>query len=212
MADDALFALIAAERRRLADELEQLSPADWEQPSLCSGWSTHVVAAHLNLPWSVSSPAFVLGILRARGNIDRAMDHFSRRQAERLDPACCIAGLRAQAEHRFTPPGFGPEAPLTDVVVHGADILRPLGRAVDPDPEALRTVLGFVTSPKGRKGFGAPNLDGVVLQATDVDVTVGAGDEVASGPALALVAAVLGRRAFTDQLAGDGVARLTAAG
>jgi len=45
-----LFTRIEAERRRLADELEDLSALDWLQASLCEGWTAHVVAAHLNLP------------------------------------------------------------------------------------------------------------------------------------------------------------------
>jgi hypothetical protein len=90
-----LFTVLASERLRLADELEQLTPSQWDQPQLCEGWSNHVVAAHLNLPWSVSQPAFVVGLLRALGNVDRAMDRFSRRTADGLDPKACVALLRA---------------------------------------------------------------------------------------------------------------------
>ncbi len=73
-----LFAVLASERRHLAGELEQLTPSQWGQPSLCQGWSNHVVAAHLNLPWSVRPREFVVGLLRARGSIDRAIDRFGR--------------------------------------------------------------------------------------------------------------------------------------
>ncbi|WP_414654919.1 maleylpyruvate isomerase N-terminal domain-containing protein [Iamia sp.] len=59
-----LFALLAAERRRLADELEGLTAAEWEQASLCAGWTNHTVVAHLTLPWSISSPQFLLGLVR----------------------------------------------------------------------------------------------------------------------------------------------------
>ena len=38
-----------------------------------------------------------------------------------------------KADSRFTPPGLGPQAPLTDVVVHGQDIRRPLGISRDID-------------------------------------------------------------------------------
>jgi uncharacterized protein (TIGR03083 family) len=205
-----LFALLAAERRRLADELEGLTAAEWEQASLCAGWTNHTVVAHLTLPWSISSPQFLLGLVRARGSIDRAMDRFSREQATRVGPDGCVASLREHAEDRFTPPGFGPEAPLTDVVVHGADILQPLGRAVTHDPDALRTVLAFVTGPKARRGFGAASIDGLVLRATDIDQHVGTGDAAVSGSALALSGAVLGRAPHAAVLSGDG-ARLLAA-
>lgn len=106
--------------------------------------------------------------------------------------------------------GLRARGAVTDVVVHGADILQPLGRAVTHDPDALRTVLAFVTSPKARRSFGAASIDGLVLNATDVDERVGSGDAVASGSALALSGAVLGRSPHAAELSGDG-ARLLAA-
>ncbi|MBA3303104.1 MAG: maleylpyruvate isomerase family mycothiol-dependent enzyme [Acidimicrobiia bacterium] len=203
-----LFALLASERQHLADELDQLTPTQWSQPSLCEGWSNHVVAAHLNLPWSVRPPAFVIGLLRARGSIDRAMDRFSQEMADRLDPQGCVDLLRANATSRLTPPGMGVEAPLTDVVVHGADVLRPLGRSRTIAPDALRSALTFVTSWKAAKGFGARSIDGLTVEATDVDLRLGSGAAVVSGPALALCGALLGRADFLSELSGDGVARL----
>lgn len=203
-----LFAVLASERRDLADELDQLTPTQWDRPSLCGGWSNHVVAAHLNLPWEVRPPAFVVGLVRARGSIDRAMDRFSRVTAARLDPQGCVDLLRANATNRFTPPGIGVEAPLTDVIVHGADILRPLGRSRTIAPDALRAVLTFVTGPKAARGFGARSIAGLTVEATDVDLRLGSGGDVVSGPALALCGALLGRADFLSDLSGDGAARL----
>jgi uncharacterized protein (TIGR03083 family) len=200
-----LFEVLATERRNLADELDQLSQTEWAQPSLCEGWSNHVVAAHLNLPWAVRPPAFVVGVVRARGNIDRAMDRFSHQMAERLDPQACVDLLRANATSRFTPPGIGVEAPLTDVVVHGADILRPLGRSHTVTPDALRTSLTFLTSRKATLGFGARSIDGLTVEATDVDLRLGSGSAVVSGPALALCGVLLGRADFLSELTGEGI-------
>ena len=124
-----LFPMIAAERMRLADGLDALGPPEWEAPSLCAGWTVHVVGAHLNAPFEVSAPAVLFQMARAR-SLDGGFDRVARRLAERLDPAACIAGLRDHADSRFTPPGSGPEAPLTDVIVHGADMLAsPCGLA-----------------------------------------------------------------------------------
>ena len=203
-----LFAVLATERQRLADELEQLSNDEWELPSLCEGWSNHVVAAHLNLPWSVRPPAFFIGVVRARGSIDRAIDRFSRQTADRLDPKSCVDLLRANATSRFTPPGIGVGAPLTDVVVHGSDILRPLGRSRIISPEARRGALAFVTSWKGVKGFGARPMTGLAVEATDLDLRLGPGPAVVSGPALALCGALLGRADYLSELSGDGLALL----
>lgn len=200
--------MLAAERQRLADELDTLSPEEWDRPSRCAGWSNHVVAAHLNMPWAVRPPAFVVGLVRAGGNMDRAIDRFARQTAERLDPQACVDLLRANATSRFTPPGLGPEAPLTDVVVHGADILRPLGRSRSLSPEALRSALGLVTSRKGVFGFGARSIGDLTVEATDIDVRLGSGPALVSGPALALCGALLGRTDDLAELTGDGVARL----
>ena len=40
---------VAAERLRLAEDLESLTPAQWATPSLCAGWTVHDVVAHLTL-------------------------------------------------------------------------------------------------------------------------------------------------------------------
>ena len=203
------FALMADERRRLADELDHLADGDWTTPSRCAGWTAHTVAAHLNLPWELSSPRFLLEVVKQRGSIDRTMDVQSRKLAERLDPASCVAGLRANATDRFVPPTMPPEAPLSDVVLHGADILRPLGRSVAVDDEALRRVLGFVTSPKAQRGFGTPPLTGLRFEATDIDWSAGdAAGALVRGPALAVAGAIVGRTDHRTEVEGDGVVRL----
>lgn len=210
MADGTAFEVIAQERHRLADELDTLADDDWQQPSLCEGWTNHVMGAHLNLPWSVAKPAFLLGVLKARGGIDRAMDRFSLDLAGRHPSSAWPSMLRTNAGHRFTPPGFGPEAPLTDVVVHGADILTPLGRRVDVSTEALRTVFAFLTSSRARSSMGTLDRAGLALEAEDIDVRIGSGDALVQGPALALCGALLRRRAHLDQLRGPGVEAMAA--
>ena len=175
-----VFPLIAAERRRLADALDDLTPSDWEAPSLCAGWTVHVVAAHLNAPWEVSALTVMVEVVRARG-LDRGFDRVARRVADRLDPAGCVAGLRAHADSRFTPPGAGPEAPLTDVIVHGADILVPSGRAVGVDPVALATTLEYLVGAPAKGFVPKGRTDGLVFEATDLDVRVGLGTTSWSG-------------------------------
>ncbi len=201
------FDLIAAERLRLADALDQLGPDDWAAPSLCDGWSVHVVAAHLNVPWAVSVPSILLSVTRSF-SLDAGFDRVARSVADRLDPAACVAGLRAHAGSHFTPPGSGPEAPLTDVLVHGGDMLRPLGRAVDPAPEALATSLRWLAAGRAKGFVPRGRVTGLAFEATDVDVRAGAGTDVVRGPALALCGALCGRPSWLDALSGDGVAVL----
>jgi uncharacterized protein (TIGR03083 family) len=199
-----LFPLIAAERVRLAGGLDDLSAAEWEAPSLCAGWTVHVVAAHLNAPWEVSVPTVLVAVARAR-SLDGGFDRIARRVAGRTDPAGCVAGLRDHAGSRFTPPGSGPEAPLTDVIVHGADMLIPSGRAVEVDPVALATALEFLTGGRAKGFVPKGRTDGLAFEATDLDARVGRGRTVVRGPALALCSAICGRAPMIDLLSGDGV-------
>ena len=204
-----VFPLIAAERRRLADALEPLSPAEWDAPSLCAGWTVHVVAAHLNAPWEVSLPSMLFEIARAR-SLDGGFDRTAMRLADRLDPAACVAGLRDNATSRFTPPGSGPEAPLTDVIVHGADMLVPSGRSVAVDPVALATALEFVAGGRAKGFVPKGRVDGLAFEASDIDVRVGRGATVVRGPAAALCGVLCGRRALVDRLTGEGLPALVA--
>ncbi len=205
---DAVFSLIAAERRRLADALEPLTPEEWATPSLCDKWTCHQVAAHLNVPFRVGLLPFAVAMLKARGNFDVANDRIARDTATKLDPAACIEGLRANAGHRFTPPGFGPEAPLTDVLAHGADILQPVGRVPSAAPEALAVVLPFLVEGKGAGRFAGGRAQGLRFEATDQDLSAGSGDQVVRGPAYSLVGALLGRSVFAADLEGEGADRL----
>ena len=204
-----IFGLIAAERVRLADALEQLGPEEWERPSLCGGWSVHVVAAHLNAPWSVPVAKVLLATARSL-SLDGGFDRVAKDLARRLDPAACTAGLRDHADSHFTPPGSGPEAPLTDVLVHGADMLRPLGRSVDVAPEALGTSLRWLAAGRAKGFVPRGRVVGLAVEATDVDVRAGTGPAVVRGPALALCGALCGRPAMLDALDGPGLPILAA--
>ncbi len=204
-----VFPLIAAERVRLADALATLTPAEWEAPSLCTGWTVHVVAAHLNAPWEVSLPSVLVDVARAR-SLEGGFDRVARRVADRLDPAACVAGLRENAASRFTPPGSGPEAPLTDVIVHGADMLVPSGRSVAVDPVAVATSLEFLAGGRAKGFVPRGRRDGLVFEASDLDLRVGRGAGVVRGPALALCTVLCGRTALVDRLSGEGLATLVA--
>jgi len=199
-----VYPLIATERLRLADALGDLRPDTWETPSLCPGWSVHVVAAHLNAPWSVSVPWVLWTVIRS-GGFDKGFDRVARNLAVKLDPAACVAGLRDNAGSRFTPPGSGPEAPLTDVIVHGADMLHPLGRSVAVEPAALGTSLTWLVRGRAKGFLPSGRVDGLAFEATDIGIRCGPGPAVVRGPASAICATLTGRRAMIDQLSGDGV-------
>ena len=155
------FAEIADERRGLADLLSGLTAEQQATQSLCSEWSVHDVVAHLVVPLEVGIPRFALAMLVSRGNFDRANVRLTRERARRPFGEL-LEVLRSKADTKFTPPGAGPEAPLTDVLVHGLDIRWPLGLPRVIPEQRLRTSLGYVTDPASRsvvpKGSGSVTL------------------------------------------------------
>jgi uncharacterized protein (TIGR03083 family) len=197
------FDLIADERRNLAGTLAGLTGAQWQAPSRCDGWRTRDVLAHLVFPFEVSVPSLVVRMAKARLDFNRMSDTAAR--DDRRSPAELLAVYRANVTSRFTPPGAGPEAPLTDTVVHGADILAPLGVPHTVTSEALATVLGFVVSKTATRGFVArARVAGLCFTATDLDRSWGSGP-VVRGPAVPLASAICGRTAAVDDLDGGGL-------
>lgn len=97
-------------------------------------------------------------------------------------------------------------APLTDVIVHGQDIARPLGRALDPPTDSVVVALDLVTSPKGQQLAGI-SLEGLAFEATDVGWSAGDGDTV-RGTALDLLMGATGRASALTALRGPGTAML----
>jgi uncharacterized protein (TIGR03083 family) len=69
--DKDVWALVHAERRALIADLERLEDAQWDQPSLCDGWTVHSVAAHLVDVARTTRLGFVVDMARARFDFDR---------------------------------------------------------------------------------------------------------------------------------------------
>lgn len=196
------FEAIAEERRGLADLFEQLTSQQLTRPSLCEGWTVHDVAAHLVVPLEARTREFLLAMLTSRGNFDRANQRMTARRAARPIHEL-TATLRGRAESRFTPPGMGPEAPLTDLLVHGLDVRRPLGISRTIPAERIRTSLDFLTA-RPRTGFTpAGRFTGLRLHATDLDWSTGNGLAV-YGTAEDLLLTATGRPTGAQQLSGEG--------
>lgn len=71
----------AAERDLLVAQLRTLTEAQWATPSLCDGWTVRDVTAHLLMPYELSLPRFMVGILRSRFGFDRFADRWARDDA-----------------------------------------------------------------------------------------------------------------------------------
>ena len=198
-----VFTMIADERRLTADLLDELTDEQWNTPSLCTGWRVREVAAHLVMPFSVSLPQMLVRMIKNRFDFDRVSDRFAR--DEPRSNSELAATLRTNAEHRFTPPGLGPEAPLTDIVVHTQDICRPLGIARVIPAERATVVLDFLVAPSANRGFIRKGLvEGLALATTDDGWFHGTGAPV-TGSAASLMLALSGRPGALDELSGSGV-------
>jgi uncharacterized protein (TIGR03083 family) len=201
-----VFAVVAEERRDVANLLDQLTTTQLMTPSLCSGWDVKTVAAHLVSVIADSFWAFQWMALR-RGGVHHAIDDLARRRAQ--CPARDIAAaLRCQADYQLSPPVTGPLSGLTDVLVHGGDIKIPLGLSFAPDPQRVALALDFLTGPRPLGFVPRRRLRGIRLRGSDFGRAWGRGLEV-SGPISALMMTACGRTALMGQLDGPGLPLLS---
>jgi uncharacterized protein (TIGR03083 family) len=199
--------MIDSERAAQADALAALPAADWDEPSLCAGWTVRDVVAHMIDTATVTPPAFAGRFIASgfrfpvmvRRNIARIED--GRTDAELVEL------LRSRVGARTAPPG-----PVTswlgETIVHGEDVFRALGPYREHPSAHLVTIAGFYAGSNALIGTRR-RIDGVTLRATDSDWRHGAGPEV-SGPMVALVMAMTGRKPALDDLTGEGVKVLRA--
>jgi uncharacterized protein (TIGR03083 family) len=206
MTSTDLWPLVRQERLRLADLLATLTPDDWATPSLAAGWTVKDVAAHCVATAHTSPFSFVTQFAGAGFNFTK----FNARNITRYGAGTAdalVAETRASAGRTSKPPG-PPQVPISEIVVHSEDVARPLGRTMDRATEALVASLDFYKGAQPLVG-AKKRSEGLHLVATDVDWEHGSGPTV-SGPAIALLLAMSGRRAGLEDLTGDGVSAMTA--
>ncbi|MDH2903602.1 MAG: maleylpyruvate isomerase family mycothiol-dependent enzyme [Actinomycetota bacterium] len=198
------FAMIATQRRAVADVLESLSAEEWRTPSLCDQWRVQELAAHLTMPFRVSNAKFFLGALAAGGSIAKVMDKYAKAHSGEA-PERLIAFLRDGAESRFVPPTFPVAASLNEIVVHGFDVALPTGRHVEVPDDVARRVLEYLVSTRAGTVHTKRRLaHGVHLVSTDSDWTWGAGPEV-RGTNFGLIMTLARRPLGFDHVSGEGV-------
>jgi uncharacterized protein (TIGR03083 family) len=199
-----IWTTISAERGALADDLANLTPAQWDTPSLCSEWTVRDIVAHLSATASLNPATFFLNMAKAGFNFDRfASGQIGKHRGP--DPAATLSEFRDLQNSTSAPPG--PKTSwLGEVVVHGEDVRRPLGIPHTYPPDAIREVIDFY---KGSNMLiGSKNrIAGLALHATDHDWQHGQGEAV-EGPLLSLLLAMTGRGAACDDLTGPGVQTL----
>jgi len=206
MSDDArTWTLIHSERKALAATLAALTPAQWEQRSLCAAWTVRDMAAHVLIGAEQTTGRFVRGIA-ATGFRFNAMTERDVRSLGGLSPEQIVDRLIQRTSTTNHPPA-PVMAMLGEVVVHGEDIRRPLGVTGAVADDAANACLQMYTKASFPVG-GRKRIGGLRLVATDTGWSYGSGPEV-SGQALSLLLAMTGRAAGIDGLAGDGVATLS---
>ncbi|GAA3894389.1 maleylpyruvate isomerase family mycothiol-dependent enzyme [Leifsonia kafniensis] len=184
---------LAATLRATADVLDTLTPEQWETQSLCGLWRIRDVAGHL--VWRVGSSNRVLVGTASRAyfghfvNPNRAIDALSRAAAE-APVADLVARIREIADEKAAGHGRTGVGELTEAVVHGYDIARPLGISLPIAPSASGAVAvrGSLLAPTEIKAV----LRTRTLVATDAVWRVGHGRELL-GTAETLVPFIYGR-------------------
>ena len=196
---------IRSERASLVDALSALSDDAWDQPSLLSGWRVRDVVAHMVATAYMTPPKFFIKLAGSGFRFHSMSDKEIRRLTEGNDNAGLLALYRSRIDSRTAPPG--PAASwLGETIVHGEDIFRALGPYRDHPLSHVTAAADFYAG--SNMLIGAKNrVSGIRLRASDTGWSHGAGPEV-TGPAIALVMAMTGRRAALDDLTGDGVSVL----
>jgi uncharacterized protein (TIGR03083 family) len=197
--------MIAAERVELAGVLDGLTDAQWEQASLCRGWSVRHLVAHQTMPFRYSTARLLLELARSAGRFDRMADAVARRDGL-MPPRQLAAALRDNADHSWRPPGHSRDAPLTHDVVHGLDATDALRIDREVPAERLVPVLERLATPRSRRYFEV-GLDDVELRAVDLGWASGSGKPIV-GRGQDLVLLLAGRPIGTERFAGEGLDRL----
>lgn len=202
-----LFDWIAEERHRLADLLDSVAAEQWSNASSCRDWTTLEVLAHLVAVPKMGVRGSLRPLASSMFDLHKANVLAAGQLAAEVGPEALIAEFRANAASRFAPPGFGPQAPLTDVIIHGQDIARPLGLTIDVPMERIVVTLEAAVSRRFLLVNSLKQLRGLSFRALDTSWTWGEGPLI-EGPALPLAHALWGRVEPCEVLEGDGVPEL----
>jgi uncharacterized protein (TIGR03083 family) len=196
--------VIHAERKALAEDLQDRTGDDWATASLCRQWTVRDVLAHMTSTTSLTPPAFFAKLAASGFSFDKLQEKGVAGNRG-SSPADTLARFEAVVTSVKHPPGPA-DTWLGETIVHAEDIRRPLGIEHMYPTEAVVQVADFYKGSNLLIG-SKRRIGGVMLRATDADWSHGTGPEV-SGPILSLVMAMTGRQAPLDDLTGDGVATL----
>lgn len=186
-----------AERERLATLFGDLSPEQWDIPSLCKGWRVREVVAHITMPFRTRPLGVMAGTVRAGFSFSRYADRDARSAAHDKSGPELVDLLRHNIDNPWQPPGGGGAGALSHDVIHGLDATEPLGL---PEPPADRIALVLASAGPRQLSYFGVNLQGQRLTATDADVSVGDGANVVPMTAKDILLIVTGRHPLSRAL------------
>jgi uncharacterized protein (TIGR03083 family) len=204
MAKADIWPVVHAERKALASDLTGMPAERWSTQSLCSGWTVRDVLAHMTATAKVTPASFFPKLIGSGFSFERLQAKNIARE-EGASPEETLTGFEGVLNSTKRPPG-PPESMLGETIIHSEDIRRALGIPHSYPVDATVQVADFykrsnlILHSKNR-------ITGVKLRATDTDWSYGNGPEV-TGPVIALLLAMTGRKAALDELSGEGVATL----
>jgi uncharacterized protein (TIGR03083 family) len=206
---DQVWQVIGAERLRVAELLSGLVASDWDQPSLCAGWTVRDVAAHLTLQ-QLGVRAAAGMMLAYRGDTGRAIGDRARQRARAWPTTTIIAEIRGTAGWRRHNFGVTYQETLIDVLVHAQDIAIPLGRSHPMPSLAAAAAATRIWTTRWPPPFPARRaMEQFRVTATDVAWSAGHGPPV-SAPISSILLLSAGRLAALPHVSGDGAVQLTA--
>jgi uncharacterized protein (TIGR03083 family) len=198
-----LWPEVRRQRYWLADRIETLDEAAWNSASWCKGWRVRDVLGHLVHLSEATQFSMGADIIRGGLRPDRALSRAACRLGNEPVPVLCQR-LRVAADGRYHVLGSPAAVVLGEVLVHGSDVLRPLGMDIDSPPVDATMVLDTYWR-LGRLAFHAAPHKGHRLIATDCGWTRGHGPEI-KGKAIDLLLFVANRRQVLPNLDGVSVA------
>jgi uncharacterized protein (TIGR03083 family) len=198
-----------AELAAISDTAHALGEADFDRPSLCTGWRVRDVLGHMCVGYLTPMPVMIAKLARRRFDVPKASAIESVAFASDHTPQQLLAAFdRIHRENlrKGISKVIKPAEGLVDHVIHHRDIIRPLGLATTVAPDRLRAALDVLPGLGGFVGAKA-RVAGLRLVAEDLDWSHGDGPEV-RGTGEAILLAASGRPVALAELQGDGVALL----
>jgi uncharacterized protein (TIGR03083 family) len=191
------------ERTAFADLADSLTPAQWDQQSLCGEWKVRDVVAHVTDGADLSFGKSMLTLMKYGFRMNTMIEREAQKSGAK-SPEELRKGLRDSVGiHKAMAPAKPPDR-VMETIVHEQDVRRPLGIPRSYPADEMTVALDCATAQGHSLLPGKKRIKDLHLKATDLDWELGDGADV-TGPAEALLMAVAGRQVALADLSGPGV-------